>query len=183
MTAAFMKGVKEGVFWLPKTEEIRLLNCADPPPKHMIANMLVDKMMNFPAQGEPFDSQIRRTAMKVKEAPPNKEWLLGMLSTFDNRNELFSKSYVKPKMDFRGNVMDDEDLVDNDEGFFDDLPPAKKVHKNGMVFGGNKEVAKQKKVRKLQQQMARLSAQMVRLADDNDHHIIEVVPIEVVSNQ
>ena len=121
--------------------------------------------------------------MKVKEAPPNKEWLLGMLSTFDNRNELFSKSYVKPKMDFRGNVIDDEDLVDNDEGFFDDLPPAKKVRKNGMVFGGNKEVAKQKKVRKLQQQMARLSAQMVRLADDDDHHIIEVVPIEVVSNQ
>ena len=48
MTAEFMRGVKEGQYWLPKTDEIRLLNCADPPPKHVIANILCDKMMHFP---------------------------------------------------------------------------------------------------------------------------------------
>ena len=138
MTTEFMVGVREGLYWLPKTEEIRLLNCADPPPKQMIADILCEKMMNFPAQGEPFDTQIRRTAIKVKQCPPNKEWSLGMLSTFDNQNELFEKSYVKPKVDVLGNAMPDFAMVDNHDNFFTNLPVAKKSKKRNVMFFADK---------------------------------------------
>ena len=110
---------------------------------------------------------IRRTALLVKQTPPNKDWLLAMLSTFDSENELFSKGYVKPKVDFRGNELD-EDLVDNTGDFFTGLPLAKKVRKNGMRFGGDKEAQKRKKEQKLQQQMNRLNAQMQRLANERE---------------
>ena len=105
--------------------------------------------------------------MLVKQIPPNKDWLLAMLSTFDSENELFSKGYVKPKVDFRGNELD-EDLVDNTGDFFTGLPLAKKVRKNGMRFGGDKEAQKRKKEQKLQQQMNRLNAQMQRLANERE---------------
>ena len=110
---------------------------------------------------------IRRTALLVKQIPPNKDWLLAMLSTFDSENELFSKGYVKPKVDFRGNELD-EDLVDNTGDFFIGLPLAKKVRKNGMRFGGDKEAQKRKKEQKLQQQMNRFNAQMQRLANERE---------------
>lgn len=48
-TIQFMKGLQAGVYWLPRCQEIRLLNCADEPGKLAIANILVDKMMNYPA--------------------------------------------------------------------------------------------------------------------------------------
>ena len=64
---------------------------------------------------------------------------------------------MKPKVDFRGNELDD-DLVDNTGDFFTGLPLAKKVRKNGMRFGGDKEAQKRKKEQKLQQQMNRLNA-------------------------
>jgi hypothetical protein len=142
MTTEFMLGVQDGTYWLPKTEEIRLLNCADPPKKQTIADILVDKMVNIPAQGEPFDTMIQRTAFKVKKNPPNKDWMLGMLSTIHNANELFEKGYVKPRVDARGIEMLDKSLVDNHDDFFTGLPVAKPNKKRTGVKFVNKEALK-----------------------------------------
>lgn len=46
MTLEFMRGVVEGTYWLPRTGEIRLANCADMPTKYEILNMLSEVMMN-----------------------------------------------------------------------------------------------------------------------------------------
>ena len=120
----FMFGVaNQTLYWLPRTHEIRLLNCADPPPKQVIANILCDKMMHFEHQGEPFDTSFRRTALKIKQHPPNKEWMLGVLSTLDPQNELFTKAYVKPRPDCK--PADTKNTVKNVGGFFTGLP----VHK------------------------------------------------------
>ena len=49
MTIEFMLGVQCNDYWLPRTHEIRLLNCGDPPAKHTIAMLLADKMNKHPA--------------------------------------------------------------------------------------------------------------------------------------
>ena len=128
MTIEFMLGVQSNVYWLPKTNEIRLLNCGDAPAKHTIAMMLADKMNRHPAQGEPFDTMFRRTALKIKRSPPNKDWMLAVLATVDAENELFSKGYVKPKIDARG-IEVERDLVDNHNDFFTGLPAVKSKRK------------------------------------------------------
>ena len=119
--------------------------------------------MNFPAQGEPLDTQIKRTAIKVKQFPPNKEWSLGMLSTFDNQNELFGKSYVKPKVDARGNEVPDLDTVDNRDDFFTGLPVAKKSKKRNVMVFTDKGVSRQAQLAKKQKQAEKLQADIARL--------------------
>lgn len=64
MTVQFMKGcIGCRYYWLPKTEEIRLRNCVDAPPRAELARMVFDKMNNTPPSGDPcFDGPFRRTA-------------------------------------------------------------------------------------------------------------------------
>lgn len=128
MTIDFMLGVQSNIYWLPRTHEIRLLNCGDPPAKHALAMMLAEKMNNHPAQGEPFDTMFRRTALKIKAYPPNKDWMLAVLATLDSDNLIFNKGYEKPKVDARGNEVD-HDLVENIDDFFTGLPAAKSKRK------------------------------------------------------
>ena len=45
MTVQFMKGcIGYRYYWLPKTEDIRLRNCVDPPSRGELARMVFDKM-------------------------------------------------------------------------------------------------------------------------------------------
>ena len=63
----------------------------------------------------------RRTALKIKAAPPNKDWMLAVLATLDADNVIFTKGYVRPKVDARGNEVDN-DTVENFNDFFTGLP-------------------------------------------------------------
>ena len=97
MSIAFMKDVIEGKMWLPPIRDIRLLNCASVPPKHILAAELHTRMMNLASQGEPFDTIFRHTALRVRQNPPVSYWMLAILSTIDPENAFFRKDYVKPK--------------------------------------------------------------------------------------
>lgn len=45
MTNQFMKGViGYQMYWLPKITDIKLLNCADPPPRQELAKMVSERM-------------------------------------------------------------------------------------------------------------------------------------------
>ena len=49
MTVEFMMGsIGFKKFWLPYIHEIRLLNCADPPSKQVVADALYEIMINHP---------------------------------------------------------------------------------------------------------------------------------------
>ena len=67
MTTAFMKGyIGYEMYWLPKCEEIRILNCVDPPNRAVLADMVSSHMRNQALSGrEPFDSSFKRTALKI----------------------------------------------------------------------------------------------------------------------
>ena len=97
LTVDFMKGLQAGKYWLPKSIEIRLMNCADPPNKFDLAKILTEVMSAHPSQGEPFDTQFQRTLIEIKAKPPSVSWMLALLSTMDQNHAIFAKNYVKPK--------------------------------------------------------------------------------------
>ena len=59
-----------------------------------------------------------RTGIKPNSLP-NAQWLVDVLATYDPGNEIFNKNYMPvPKSALK-------DQVNNDDGFFDNLPPSK----------------------------------------------------------
>ena len=97
MSTEFMRGVVDQHYWLPKTSEMKVLNCADMPTKYELVDLLGEKMMNMPSQGEPFDSQFRRTCIKMKEKPPSASWMLVILSSMEPGHDIFKKDWVRTK--------------------------------------------------------------------------------------
>ena len=128
MSVTFMKGcVGSSQYWLPKCTEIKLLNCVDAPSRLDLAKMVSARMLvaNMGLPREPFDSSFKRTAEEIVRKPPNVDWLLAMLSTMDPESVIFRKDYVKPKvLKFTDPDLDQAEMVDNVEGFFDGLPVA-----------------------------------------------------------
>ena len=62
-----------------------------------------------------------RTVAKIKKKQPDTEWLLLLVGIFMPEDEIFRKSFkwVKPK---REQEEEGEDMLSNDDGFYDDLP-------------------------------------------------------------
>ena len=127
MTVQFMKGcIGNRYYWLPKTEDIRIRNCVDPPPRGELARLVYERMSaNEPSGDACFDGAFRRTAEELVRKHPNTDWLLAMLSTMDPTNALFAKDYVRPRMQRNPEYDADTDMVENVDGWFDGLPVAK----------------------------------------------------------
>ena len=68
-------------FWLPFAQDIRLLNCPDPPSKEEIAMELVTVMRNHGSGDPAVEQQFQATATEIRKNPPNAFWMLAMLST------------------------------------------------------------------------------------------------------
>ena len=128
MTVSFMKGcIGYRYYWLPKTEDIRIRNCVDPPSRVELAKMVFDSMSGTQPSGDPcFDGAFRRTASELLRKPPNTEWLLAMLSTMKPNHAIFAKDYVKPRNNrIAESGTDYDNMVENIDGWFDGLPVAK----------------------------------------------------------
>ena len=93
------------------------------------------------------------TALRIKRTPPNKDWMLAVLSTIDAENVLFSKGYVKPKVDARGKEAEDE-FVENNNDFFTGLPATKSSKNINIVT--KSAVQQQHRMRVMEYQMQRM---------------------------
>ena len=89
--------------------------------------MLYQRMHAYQPEGEPFDSMFRRCAARIRKNPPDMQYLLALLSTIDNQNEIFAKGYKRPRA-FQPGAVNDQQIHNND-GFFNDLPLAKQSKK------------------------------------------------------
>ena len=169
MSVTFMKGcIGNRTYWLPKIQDIRLLNCIDPPSRVDLARMVADSMRGLDngPPSEPFDTSFRRTASEIEKKPPNQEWLVAMLSTLNPNSELFRKDYVKPKPLSKFAAPDDVDvdMVANDDGFFSGLPLASKSskHSSTVRFSGDSEALQKQKLRKMQLQRKLLDQRIAK---------------------
>ena len=92
------------------------------PPKKELSKLVGDVMLNFPEKlGEPIDSGIRRTALKIKRKKPNADWLILMLAQFAPEHAIFSPNYVYEKKS-KDKVVIKDLQVDNIDNFFTGLP-------------------------------------------------------------
>ena len=138
MSTEFMRGVVDQIYWLPKTSEVKIANCADPPSKHDLVRILGERMMHMDPQGDPFDTQFRRTCIKIKLHPPSVSWMLIMMATMSPDHEIFKKDWVKQKPLRPGCRARNE--VRNIGDFFTGLPTqSRKKGKATISFGSNKQ--------------------------------------------
>ena len=68
---------------------------------------------------------------KMKDALP--EYLLSIIATLEPDHPFFTKSYVKPKKE-KKKVSGDEDVLMNEDGFWDDIPDEAKPSKHCRIF-------------------------------------------------
>ena len=107
ITISWMKGIRKGTIWCPKYEELRLRSCYSPPSKDLIVieiNTILNKN----------DMDLGLT----RDNAPKISWLLAILGTLHSRHPIFNKSYLPPPKQLKRNQ-----LIDNSDGFFTDLPP------------------------------------------------------------
>ena len=65
---SFMEGVRQGVYWLPLISEIKYADVASPPPKHILADIVVRTInSHHPLEDHP---QFKATCDRMLKVPP-----------------------------------------------------------------------------------------------------------------
>ena len=95
--------------------------CYNPPPKSQLLDKLIPALLSH-ITGQNAPSMERIVAIKglivaLKKRESDRQWLIDLLAIYKPSDEIFKKSYkyVRPREDV-------EILLDNEDGFFDDLP-------------------------------------------------------------
>ena len=118
----WMQKVRTGTYWCPKAENINPVTVADPPKKELVIEHLI---------GFAKDRGIRIGITDKRQ--PDRDWALLALHALKPDHAFFMKSYVPTRV--KNQVM-----VDNADGFLDDLPAGPLKKKFGMVFKEHEEV-------------------------------------------
>ncbi len=187
LTVKFLLGVRKKKYFLPMSEDINKKQCADPPPKKVVAEetaqALYDCSDNMAAGGLLTDDELwkvpamKRTAKHLRKRPANLDWMLDVLATINKNHEYFHKDYSKPKkLVAEDELVAGDKLVENADGFFDSLPLAKNAKKKYRLnLNGPSKADKERKkllrmqkaAEKLQQQLAQ-QQENIRMAEEQE---------------
>ena len=89
-TMRFMQEVRSKVCFCPRLGDMTFKACTNPPTNtaliDFIANM-IETNDTYPNDGEA--NRYKRLAVHIKRNPPEKQWMLGLLSTLMPENEIF----------------------------------------------------------------------------------------------
>jgi hypothetical protein len=108
---------------------------------------------------------MKRTAKHLRKRPANIDWMMDVLATINENHEYFRKDYYKPKkLVAEDELVADDQLIKNTDGFFDSLPIAKNVKKKYRLnLNGPSKVDKErKKLYKMQKAAEKLQQQLVQ---------------------
>ena len=103
VTIKFLTGIREGRYFMPKTEHIKKRQCADPPSKKVVAQECSRVLNLCPERVDDgsIDFQeavaMRRTAKHLAKRPADVPWMLDLIATIQEGHEYFKKDYSKPK--------------------------------------------------------------------------------------
>lgn len=125
-----------GKYFCPLDADVRMKNCYSTPTK----KALFDKLQSV-AKAKNLNLGFSNDNM------PNKGWMLVMLSTLNDQDQIFKKSYVAPSIKEK---MNEEKTIPIKKNMFVDLPIKKKARRQKRVrLEITKDAAlKQKKIRK-----------------------------------
>jgi hypothetical protein len=100
-----------GKYYCPKFSDIRLISCFTPPTKEV----LIGKLKSV--------SEKNNWSLGFSdESRPDKSWILMLLSTYCDKNEIFNKSYVAPPIK---NKKKEEKTIKVPKSLFEGLPAKK----------------------------------------------------------
>lgn len=124
LTVEFMSNVRSGHCACPMFEDVRLLPCNKPPTAPALQAELctgIGYMCHEWANSTDQDDNFRVPAWEVLKAyllksPANKSWLLACMSTFFSGHDMFKSGFEPVKK------LTHQRMVNNDDGFFKDLP-------------------------------------------------------------
>lgn len=107
-------------------DEIHPHTCVDPPKKDEV----IEQLIGF-AKDHGKDLGI------TKKRRPDKQWALNVLAHLKPNHKYFRKDYVKTRAK-------DKIMIDNSDGFLDNLPPGPLKKRFAMVFKESEEVQLQR---------------------------------------
>ena len=108
---------------------------------------------------------MKRTAKHLRKRPANIDWMIDVLATINENHEYFRKDYYKPKkLVAEDELVADNQLIENTDGFFDSLPIARNVKKKHRLNlnGPSKADKERKKLYKMQKAAEKLQQQLVQ---------------------
>ena len=118
----YMDRVRSKEYWCPKVAQIHPHTCVDPPKKDEVLEQLIG-----------FATDAGKNLGISKKRRPDKQWALSVLAHLKPDHKYFRKDYVKARAK-------DKIMVDNSDGFLDNLPPGPLKKRWATVFKESKEV-------------------------------------------
>ena len=159
VTYEFLEKVKDGMIWLPRSNECFMYSCPSQPNKEVLAQYIYDAINTFLQNADPAavprekKDAIRALAEAVQAQPPDKHWQLLVLNHIDPSHMVFQKGYVKPKGQRK---KEDEYQIEDRDGFFEGLPDCKFV-KRAKIPGITQEAKLTKRREALERAHARVN--------------------------
>jgi len=133
----YMERIRSGKYWCPKTQDVNPVYVADPPLKtDIVAHLLAfakDKNLNLGI---------------TEKRQPDKQWALLVLHKLQPNHAYFRKDYVRK-------TVKEKIMINNDDGFLDNLPPGPLKKKFGMIFKENEEVMLKRKMLLAEKRLAK----------------------------
>ena len=97
-TVKLMTEVREGKCFCPMLKDMTFLPCVSPPTTSYLVDYIANMLENNDQyQSEEQANQYKRLAKHLRRNHPDKQWLLGVLSTLHPGNEIFKKGYRPPQ--------------------------------------------------------------------------------------
>ena len=98
---------------------------------------------------------MRTADLITQKRPPDKKWMLQLISAMDPGNDIFKKDYVRPRPVIENPILNLGKTVPNVGGFFNGLPisSARHVRGRGRMNFVPKEIQKKIKLERLRNRL------------------------------
>jgi hypothetical protein len=110
------------VCYCPMMKDVKFLPCLHPPTADQMVEIIATMIDgNDSYESERQADQFKRLAVHIRRSRPDKQWMLGILSTLHPNHEIFQKGYRPPS-----NLppqQQQRQMIPNPSGFFDGLDP------------------------------------------------------------
>jgi hypothetical protein len=159
VTLSYMQGVRAGLIWCPKYEQVRLRCCLVPPSTKQLVTWVEEALRlqqaNHPQRPVKHGFDGRKL--------PDQQWALHALSTLQPDHRIFGKGYVREPRSLEELPRPAEPLVDNADGLFDGLPRLQgKLAKRTIIR--KVQPSTEARLQRLRARRAQLDARMEQLA-------------------
>ena len=117
-----MHSVRINDFWVPRSNDVKIRICADIPNKELIWEQFQAVLAHH---------KLDMGITKIKDA--RHAYLLSIIATLEPSHTFFTKGYVKPIKE-KKKVNDDDDVLMNSDGFWNDIPDERNPSKHCRIF-------------------------------------------------